>query len=759
MSHLMQNDFWTKAQAIRQLLSEPLHSRSIRNYGYRIAKGTEADLSGGCGLDVRDPEMAREFEASIKDFRDFLSVAMDVPETMRGYRIVLSRGNLENCPAGATEAFEISVDPTRCEITTPDSGGARRALIFLEDQMSSKRSPVLSLGTQRRWTTIADRITRSPIAAYRFKTGWELLDEHDYYPDEYLNRLAHCGINGIWVAGLFRTLIRTEILPELGPQAHRLDKLKELVVRAGRYGIRVHLFCIEPRSINADHVVLKSHPEIRGARVDVNEVCLCTSTPVVQEYIRQATCTLFTEVPELASIINIFNGERITNCWLSEEYARTCPRCSQRNQIDVLAEDLKCFAEGIRRLGSNGKCLAWNYWMNPDNELETHTVSPLLELIAKTDRDIVWLGNFEHGGTKTLCGREISIDEYSLSFTGPAEPFRRIAQQCSQGGSQLYAKLQLGTTFELSPVPYIPVPGIVFDKFTEMKRLGASGTMLNWIPGGSPSLMLKAAGMAAFHEGAKQEFLSDLARCYWPAECADDVAGAWNCFESSLHEYPFNNRFFYFGPVTRAPAYLLRLCSEANQAYPLNWGIDRHRTPQPFEEDFERWLGPFTVPEVIDQLGRMIDLWNEGLIHLEKALKKHTSIETERQFAVASVVAGHWRCTRNVIEFLVERRRLSNDSSAVREEVIAKMKNVVKDQIAAAEEFKKYIEKDPAIGYQSEILDFSYDPSLIDQAIVINRGTLRFLNGPEQLIFDELQKTSKLISADKSVPDLNVYGD
>jgi hypothetical protein len=67
------------------------------------------------------------------------------------------------------------------------------------------------------------------------------------YPGEYLKRLSHYGINGLWIPGLLRNLVASKVIPEVGPREHRLDKLKAIVAKAARYGIRIYFFCMEPR--------------------------------------------------------------------------------------------------------------------------------------------------------------------------------------------------------------------------------------------------------------------------------------------------------------------------------------------------------------------------------------------------------------------------------------------------------------------------------------------------------------------------------
>lgn len=624
-------------------------------------------------------------------------------------------------------------------------------------RLVEQRMPEQSRAQSSRVGGLADLITRSPIAAYRFKTGWELLDEHDYYPKQYLANLARCGINGIWTAGLFRTLIQTAVLTELGPGAHRLEKLKALVEKAGRHGIKVWLFCMEPRSVRADHPVLAVHPEIRGAKVDEGEYCLCTSTPLVREYIRESVCELLKAVPQLGGLISIFNGERITNCWLTEEYARTCPRCSKRAQVDVLAEDVNCFIEGIERSGTEAKFLAWNYWMDPADELKTHSVTPMLELIRKSRREVVWLGNFEHGGRKAIAGRSVPIDEYSLSFVGPGEPFDRIARQATQVGSGVYAKLQIGTTFELSIVPYLPVPGIVFDKIRRLKDLGGTGAMLNWIPGGFPSVMLKSAGEAANWAGSKESFLDHLATLYFGPSSAKNIVRAWEAFERGLGEYPFTNRLFYFGPITRGPVYPLRLEAEPNRAEPYNWGIDRNRDPQPFEEEIERWTAPFTVEEVIGQLSRMISCWDDGLDHLKLAMQAAPMEELSSAFAVAAAAGEHWRCAGHVLKFISKRNAMRNAPPQPQD--MTELKQIVESQIAAARRMIDHIAQERTIGFQSEILAFVYDRQTLRQAIKINQQTLQILDGPMDRIIESICKTRPVIRRRPDVFDVDRNGD
>ena len=49
----------------------------------------------------------------------------------------------------------------------------------------------------------------------------ELMDNVDYYPDQYLNRLAHEGVNGLWLTIEFRDLVATTYTPDAGKDGEK----------------------------------------------------------------------------------------------------------------------------------------------------------------------------------------------------------------------------------------------------------------------------------------------------------------------------------------------------------------------------------------------------------------------------------------------------------------------------------------------------------------------------------------------------------
>ncbi|NLK84033.1 MAG: hypothetical protein GX280_08150 [Lentisphaerae bacterium] len=149
-----------------------------------------------------------------EDFRHFLQNCMLVRECACGVPIDCSLAP-ELARPGRYENCRMEIRPDRIRIKAENEAGISRALLCLEDVMRRQNTPDLKFGVMHDWTCQRLRISRSPIASYRFGGGWELLRNTDFYPDEYLNRLRRARINAIWVAGLFREMIKSEILPEI----------------------------------------------------------------------------------------------------------------------------------------------------------------------------------------------------------------------------------------------------------------------------------------------------------------------------------------------------------------------------------------------------------------------------------------------------------------------------------------------------------------------------------------------------------------
>ncbi len=138
--------------------------------------------------------------------------------------------------------------------------------------------------------------------------------EIDPFPDGYLEKLARDGINGVWMQALLSQLAPSTEFPEFGDGAPvRLARLRQLVDRASRFGIRIYLYLNEPRSMPA--AFFKKHPDIRGRSTEGGMYAMCTSTPQVREWISGALAHILDQVPGLGGFFTITMSENWTNCF------------------------------------------------------------------------------------------------------------------------------------------------------------------------------------------------------------------------------------------------------------------------------------------------------------------------------------------------------------------------------------------------------------------------------------------------------------
>lgn len=695
-------------------LARPRLSQLLRDPHASPDPRTEASLAHGYRLLTGDFKDAPQLPTLQDDFTGFMMQAMGVQAAEDGYAIRLVKGQVTDAPQHAVEAHQIDITARECTITAPQWEGIRRAVYRLEDDMQISRFPALPLGTVKRWSNYRSRIIRNPLAPYRWLSGWELEDDRDFYPEAYLQKLSHAGINGLWVPGLLRNLVPSRVIPELGPDQPRLGKLNELIERAGRYGIGIHLFCIEPRALSPEHPLRFLRPELCG-----HDGALCPSQPVVLEYVHEVMQRLFTEAPGLAGVINIPCGERSSSCVSSESHAQLCPRCREHARPKLLGKLLSTMAAGIHSVKPQGQFVAWTYLM--DKNRETAPITPMLDVMKETSPGVIWMGNFEHGSKKEVFGKKITLHEYSLSCVGPSDYFRQMVKAARDHGLTMHAKMQIGTSYELSSVPYVPVPGIVYDKLQAGDEDGVRGAMLGWIPGGFPGPLLHIVGEAAFEpRREKRETLWRLAALDWGRQKADTVVKAWEIFAEAWQNYPFGIGVLYWGPITRAAAYQLHLEREERLAKPYNWGTNRTRERQPFEDRIERWLEKhYTWQEVASAYRHIAKRWQEGLDLLASQLDQaRKDTEEARQFAIAKAVQLQCLAAANVYEFYGLRNTLLSLDDAAQKSTALRMHQVVLDDREVSRQMLQCMATSPIIGFQSEIFDYSFNVPLVQEKVI-----------------------------------------
>ena len=327
----------------------------------------QADLSNGVKFQKGFPDSKGRLETAYDDLHHFFSAA-GVSSNNGEYMIEIAEvSNLEG------EAFQLVIGPKACRILGGDVEGIRRGIFYLEDEMLRLRGPFLPLGTLEKKPFLQRRISRCFFGPIKRppKMKDELMDEVNYYPEQYLNRLAHEGVNGLWLTVEFRDLVATTYTPDAAQDAEkRLAKLRETVESCLRYGIRTYIFCIEPRAWDSDSPILRNYPELAGAPRGSGNF-FCPISQIASDYLYESVNKIFRAVPELGGMINITHGERGTTCLsavaATSDYAGKidCPRCSHKEPWEILHASLSAMEQGMHDAAPEAELISWLYMPQP----------------------------------------------------------------------------------------------------------------------------------------------------------------------------------------------------------------------------------------------------------------------------------------------------------------------------------------------------------------------------------------------------------
>ena len=154
--------------------------------------------------------------------------------------------------------------------------------------------------------------------------------------------------------------------------------------------------------------------------------------------------------------------------------------------------------KGMHDAAPDAELISWLYMPQPQRFVtgDTYTLADwVYDLPAHTPKGVILQFNFESGVSRTEFGKLLVGGDYWISNPGPSTRFSRIAKVARENGTKVSAKIQTGNSHEVATVPFVPVPSLLYRKFSAMRSLGVSHTMLCWYFGNYPGLMNKAAGL------------------------------------------------------------------------------------------------------------------------------------------------------------------------------------------------------------------------------------------------------------------------
>jgi len=470
--------------------------------------------------------------------------------------------------------------------------------------------------------------------------------------------------------------------------------LRKVVKKCARYGIKVYVFGVEP--LGFDSELQDKYPDMLGAP-GWNRPAFCTHSERGAKYCIEATQRLFTEVPDLGGFIDITEGERVTNCSSVDDYS-LCPRCGKYKKGEVLSHTADLIKEGMRRANAKGEFISWTYGHR------LWDVEDIRDYVKSVPEDVMVMQNFDdYGFPEQLGKKRLSVD-YWLSYVGPSYLFEETAKCANEYNKTLYAKMQVCTSHEVSSVPYVPVPSLLFGKYKGAYKYNVKGVLQCWYFGNYPSIMSKAAGVLSFMSDFSDEygFLKHLAGICYGKSNAEKVAKAWKAFGDGYENYPVNTMFSYYGPMHDGIAWELQLIPK-NLPMPRSWFI----IDRPYGDRIGECLQHgHTLNEAITLLNEINIKWREGLNELPMD-------KVGEQATVAEALGILFESGYNILRFYELREKLGFEQGSA-EAILEEMRSIVEEEIENSIKMIPLCEADTRLGYHSEAQGFKFFPEKIE---------------------------------------------
>ena len=698
--------------------------KSPLEYHFRKGRGCDAGDCAECmknGAEIRiEYPLSEDFpETAFVSLRRVLK-AKNIPEKAGTFPLVFR----QDTQLGHEE-YEITASPDAVTVSAADPDGLRRAVYYLEDRICEAEGASVTPGHWKRKPFIRHRVSRcffGPTNRAPFFID-ELTNDVDYYPEEYLNKLAHEGVNGLWLTMYFRDL-PSSVFPGRGKDAEkRFAKLRLTVERCARYGIRIYVFLSEPKLFGNTHFAVpfedaEGHPELIGAKVDKFGL-FCVSTEAGKKYLAESMEQIFKAVPKLGGVINIMLGEDNGSCAAyhtanPEKEEGRCPVCSKRDFADIYRELAELYSGIIHKYNPAAEYIGWFY--APGQRDDSDFMKRLLHIAEKWPDGATLMFNFESGGAAWQLDKKRIVFDYSLAYVGPSKLFAESTAKAPRTG----AKIQVGCSHENAAVPFIPVPENLFDKYKFMHEHGVSAAMQCWYFGNYPGLMNKAAGELSFEPFASnaQDFLTALARPDW-GKNAGTVAAAWNHFSQAYRQFPANLSFEWYGPLHHCIAWPLHLFPVDEPISP-SWILKNF--PEVSGDRIGECLGyHHTLAEALELCTDMSDTWQKGVDLLE-ALRDEYADNPPRQadMNLAKAIGLQMKSTKNLLSFYF----LREDMIFNRIDHLAEMKAIVKEEIVNSQAMLGLCLIDCRLGYHSEAEGYLFFPEKLRVRVQLLRELL-----------------------------------
>ena len=496
----------------------------------------------------------------------------------------------------------------------------------------------------------------------------------DPVPENLLEQYASMGIKGVWMHALMYLLYPIPGAEEYS-EGHekRRKNLKRIVDRCARYGIKVYLYLNEPRCMPLPFYEKK--PKWGGIDVPSNltkTICV-TRTDEPLKWLEDSVRSLFHDAPGLGGLLTITMSENPTNCnfrFQKEE----CPYCRNVPGEEIIAKVITAMERGMHASDPDAKLLAYDWaWRNKATDVDN--IEFKKAVLDHLPRNVYVTTVSEWGKETNACGVKGSVIDYSISQIGPSHEAVEVWKHAQKLGIGVVAKVQINNSWELSGVPYIPVPYLIQEHLQNLAKAGVNGLMLSWTLGGFPGGNLDM--LTASPE--------EVAAVKFHKEAAQKVCQAWKQFSDSFRDFPFYIGTIYVGPMNYGPMNLLHLKETGYAATMIGFPYD----------DLKSWCGIYPEEPFEKQFKKLTDGWKKGLeilAGLEPLILENEKAEYKEICVIAQASYCHLRSTYLQIRFT--RARNNGFDRAV-------MKECAQEEMKLAAELHDIVRTDSRIGFEA----------------------------------------------------------
>lgn len=609
---------------------------------------------------------------------------------------------LEVDSPGMAEAARMFAEECRDHLAVVENG--EQPFQFLEELSVDEPAQKISVESN---TSLKIRMMHS----YTGSHGDFLLNGEEFYNAGILSRMRNRGVNAGWMPALLRDMAPSDLFPEFGEgHAYRIANLRKQVKKAASYGIRLFLYFNEPRFLQASF--FEKYPETRGvSAAQPGYYGMCTSNPMVREWMQQSVAYIFEAVPELGGMVLITASENATNCFSHRGASApdACPRCAARGAGAALTDCANLMAAGIQDAGSKAKVIQWLWaW---DNILGQ---SGALQALEQLRPDVHVMVDWAKNTPFELFGKQAAIGEYTLAYVKPSDYAQEVVKTARSQGRKVLSKCALVSTVEMNALPYLPVIKQDQSLLDEHSKLQMDGLLGCWIFGAYP--------------GRNMEMLSHLSDAQ-PAEAlaqkyyghgAKQALQAWSSFSEGMAYYPTVVPVLYFSAVNPGPGLKFPL-----QPEPWRWGMVAMAT-----ERLDEASHPFGPDVMIKGFRKLAECFAAGVAHLAQAIalsdRDEWSEENQRDIGICQACWHHFTSAANYAEFILTRNRwLSNpDDASLRDQV----RCLLQAELKNAQGMLPLAAADSRMGYEGSI-GYFYMPMEIVEKIYDLRCSIAELGG------------------------------